>query len=105
MFETMLTPKSQRVLLGHSFDHAQMADLLVAKDKELRVCLHAAHEQEDVQKAMDKLRAEVDKQDDEIKQLQKHLKDAEHVLVRIAFAASMPEFRCPCPLIDHPISR
>lgn len=77
----MLTPKPQRQQTGHLFEHAQIAELLVSKDRELRNCLQLATEQEDVQKKMDSIKAEVEKQDDEIKQLQKHLKDAEHILV------------------------
>lgn len=80
LFETVLTPKPQRV--GIAVDHNQLADLLVAKDKELKNALKLAQEQEDIQKKMDALKKEVDKQDEEIKVLQKNLKEAEHILVR-----------------------
>jgi len=83
LFETLLTPKLQRQQAGHSFDHSQIADLLVAKDRELRFSLQQAQEQEEIQKRIEQLKLEVEKQDEDIRQLQKHLRDAEHVLVSI----------------------
>lgn len=73
-----MTPKPQR---AHGYDHAQLTELLIAKDSELKNELLLASEQEEIQKKIDSLKDEVDKQDEEIKQLQKHLKEAEHVLV------------------------
>lgn len=77
----MLIPKPQRQQTGHLFEHSQIAELLVSKDKELRACLQLASEQGEIQKRMDGLKEEVEKQDEEIKNLQKHLKDAELILV------------------------
>lgn len=80
MFETVLTPKPQRQTI---MDHTQLADLLVAKDKELKNTIKLALEQEEIQKKIDCLKQEVDKQDEEIIKIQKHLKEAEHILVRL----------------------
>jgi hypothetical protein len=63
-------------------DHSQLADLLVAKDKELKKTLKCASEQEELQKKINTIQGEVDKQDEEIIKLQRHLKEAEHILVR-----------------------
>jgi len=87
LFEMMLTPKPQRQQSGHLFEHSQIAELLVSKDKELRACLQLASEQGEIQKKMDGLKDEVEKQDEEIKQLQKHLKDAEHILATAIYQA------------------
>jgi len=84
MFESMLTPKQQRRL---PFDHAQMAELLVAKDRELRAALRDALTQEHIQSRFDALRADVDRQDETIIQLQRHLKDTEHVLATALYQA------------------
>ncbi len=74
-----MTPKHLRQNL--TIDSNQLADLLVAKDKELKNELKLAAEQQEVQKKMNALKTEVDKNDEEIRQLQKHLKEAEHILV------------------------
>lgn len=85
----MLLPKHLRAggLAGQTLEHSQVADLLVAKDKELKHYLKLAAEQEEIQKKADALKAEVDKQDEEIRQLQRHLKDAEHVLATAIYQA------------------
>ena len=75
----VLTPKPLRQNL--MLDNNQLADLLVAKDKELKQELKSAKEQEDIHKKMIELQEEVDKHDQQIKQLQKHFKEAEHILV------------------------
>lgn len=85
----MLLPKHLRAggLTGQSLQHSQVADLLVAKDKELKHHLMLASEQEEIQRKADALKAEVDRQDEEIRQLQRHLKDAEHVLATAVYQA------------------
>ncbi|KAI1303041.1 Mediator of RNA polymerase II transcription subunit 4 [Halotydeus destructor] len=103
LFETMLTPKQQRLQAGHQFDHSQIAELLVSKDKELRSCLQLAVEQEEIQKKMDAVRAEVEKQDEEIKNLQKHLKDAEHILATAIYQAKQ-KLALIAKANDHPIA-
>ena len=87
LFETLLIPKPQRQAAGHLTDHEQLAQLLVAKDKELKAYLKMAAEQEEIQVKTDLLEAEVDKQDEQIRQLQKHLKDAEHILATAIYQA------------------
>ncbi len=55
----------------------------MAKDKELKNELKLAKQQEEVHKNMVELRQDVDKHDQQIRQLQKHFKEAEHILVFI----------------------
>lgn len=87
LFETLLTPKPQRQEAGHVMDHSQLADLLVVKDTELKCLLKEASEQEEIQKKCDLLKSEVDKQDEHLLLLQKHLKDAEHILATAIYQA------------------
>ncbi|RWS10879.1 mediator of RNA polymerase II transcription subunit 4-like protein [Dinothrombium tinctorium] len=87
LFESMLTPKPQRQQCGYILEHSEIANLLVLKDKELKKCLKEAKEQECIQQKMNEIRAEVQKQDEEIKQLQKHLKEAEHILATAIYQA------------------
>lgn len=95
----MLIPKhlrQQQPSMGQSsgqqkplttFEHTQLAELLVAKDKELKHYLSLAQQQQEIQEKSDSLRAEVEQQDLEIKQLQTHLKEAEHVLATSIYQA------------------
>lgn len=55
--------------------------LLVAKDNELKETLSIAAEQAKINQKMDLLKAEVDQQDQDIQLLQRHLKEAEQILV------------------------
>lgn len=57
--------------------------LLVAKDNELKETLSVASEQAKINQKMDLLKAEVDQQDQDIQQLQRHLKEAEQILVSL----------------------
>lgn len=57
--------------------------LLVSKDNKLKATLKTAAEQAKINQKMDALRAEVDQQDQDIQQLQQHLKEAEQILVRL----------------------
>ncbi|KAG8285615.1 Mediator of RNA polymerase II transcription subunit 4 [Homalodisca vitripennis] len=61
--------------------------LLVAKDNELKDTLSVAAEQAKINQKMDLLRAEVDQQDQDIQQLQRHLKEAEQILATAIFQA------------------
>ncbi|KAH8317231.1 hypothetical protein KR074_006643 [Drosophila pseudoananassae] len=70
-----------------STELADLLDLLVAKDEELRKMLELADEQAKVEDAMDKLRAKVEVHDREIQKLQKSLKDAESILSTAIFQA------------------
>lgn len=56
--------------------------LLVAKDNELKETLNVAAEQAKINQKMDLLKAEVDQQDQDIQLLQRHLKEAEQILVK-----------------------
>ncbi|KAJ6222541.1 hypothetical protein RDWZM_001086 [Blomia tropicalis] len=78
MLEYYLTPKHVRQNL--MFDGNQLAELLVRKDQELKDEIEKAKEQELIQTKIDSLRSEVEKYDEELKKLQKNLKDAEHIL-------------------------
>lgn len=70
-----------KVQLGHNVDISQFADLLILKDKEIKANVKDALEQEEFECKMDLLRQEVAKQEEEIKQVQKNLKEAERILV------------------------
>lgn len=56
--------------------------LLVSKDNELKETLNVAAEQAKINQKMDLLKAEVDQQDQDIQLLQRHLKEAEQILVK-----------------------
>lgn len=60
-----------------------MTALLVAKDNELKETLSIAAEQAKINQKMDLLKAEVDQQDQDIQLLQRHLKEAEQILVNL----------------------
>ena len=62
-------------------DGNQLAELLVKKDSELKQEISNAHDQEVIQSKIEILRTEVEKYDEDLKQLQKNLKEAEHILV------------------------
>lgn len=69
--------------MGHNVDISQFADLLILKDKEVKANVKDALEQEEFERKMDLLKQEVAKQEEEIKQVQKNLKEAERILVSI----------------------
>ena len=64
MIENTVAPKQKRMSAA---DHKAMSDLLVAKDKELKEALKVAGEQREVEKEIEKVRAEVERQDQHIK--------------------------------------
>ncbi|XP_053669712.1 mediator of RNA polymerase II transcription subunit 4 [Anopheles nili] len=84
LIENTIAPKAQKM---SSADHAQLVELLVLKDKELKSTLQLAAEQAGIEKNMDALRDQVRKQDEEINQLQKQLKEAEQILATSIFQA------------------
>lgn len=57
MVEVSIAPKSQKLSAA---DHAQLTDLLLAKDAELKKTLELAEEQAKIQQKMNELKAEVD---------------------------------------------
>lgn len=80
LFEYFLAPKHVRQSL---IDGNQLAELLVKKDHELKEEIENAQDQELIQSKIEILRTEVDKYDEELCQLQKDLKEAEHILVSL----------------------
>jgi len=84
MIENTVSPKQKRM---SAVDHKAMSDLLVAKDKELKDALKVAGEQREVEKEIDKVRAEVDRQDQNIKALTTQLKEAESLLASTVYQA------------------
>uniref|UniRef100_A0A1Q3EYG1 Mediator of RNA polymerase II transcription subunit 4 n=2 Tax=Culex tarsalis TaxID=7177 RepID=A0A1Q3EYG1_CULTA len=84
LIENTIAPKHQKI---SSADHAQLVELLVSKDKELKSTLQLAADQAGIERKMDGLREQVRKQDEEINLLQKQLKEAEHILATSIFQA------------------
>lgn len=70
-------------------EYAQLTDLLVAKDDELKDTLKLASEQAQIDTKMDILKAEVERQDQDINQLQKQLKEAEQILSTAIYQANL----------------
>ncbi|XP_067118501.1 mediator of RNA polymerase II transcription subunit 4 isoform X1 [Centruroides vittatus] len=84
LLENILQPKTQKL---SATEHARLAELLVAKDRELKVAFGIAAVQAEIQEKMNALQLEVEKQDQDIQQLQKHLKEAEYMLVVALYQA------------------
>ena len=74
IFENSIAAKAKRLTAN---EHEELTTLLIQKDTELKETMTLASEQGDIDKKMKVLEEEVQKQDNCIKQLQKHLKDAE----------------------------
>ncbi|KAK9506951.1 hypothetical protein O3M35_008794 [Rhynocoris fuscipes] len=68
-------------------EQVHLTELLVMKDNELKETLKLAAEQAKVNQKMDALRAEVDKLDQDIQQLQRQLKEAEQILATAIYQA------------------
>lgn len=64
-----------------------MTELLIAKDKELKDTLTLAGEQAVIDQKMNALKIEVDRQDQDINQLQRQLKEAEQILSTAIYQA------------------
>ncbi|XP_033225054.1 mediator of RNA polymerase II transcription subunit 4 [Belonocnema kinseyi] len=84
MIENTLAQKNAKM---SSAEHAQLTELLVAKDKELKETLKKASEQAKINLKMEAVKAEVERQDQEIQQLQRQLKDAEQILATAIYQA------------------
>ncbi|XP_015930423.1 mediator of RNA polymerase II transcription subunit 4 [Parasteatoda tepidariorum] len=84
LFESLIAPKGQRLSPS---ELGQLAELLVMKDQELKAALVTAAEQSEIQKKIDALQVEVEKQDNDIQHLQKYLKEAEHLLATAVYQA------------------
>lgn len=85
MIENAIAPKHAKL---SAVDYAQLTELLVAKDNELKNMLKQASEQAEIEKKMDLLQAEVNRQDEDINQLQKQLKEAEQILSTAIYQAN-----------------
>jgi mediator of RNA polymerase II transcription subunit 4 len=81
LFETLFANKRLRPAPGHNLELKQIADLLIAKDNQLKGYLKLAQEQEKNKAKMDSLILELNKEEEEINSFQKSLKEAEHILV------------------------
>ena len=68
-------------------DHAAMTELLVDKDKKLQAALQVAAQQADVEQQIDEVRRKVEEQDEQIRNLQKQLKEAESLLANTIYQA------------------
>ncbi len=79
LLENLIAPKHKR--LGAQ-EHQELSELLIAKDEELKAGLELAREQAEIEEEISDVRAEVDRKDESIRQLQKQLKEAENLLVR-----------------------
>lgn len=78
LIENNIAPKHQKL---SGADHIQITELLVSKDNELKNTLKLAEEQAQINQKMEVLKNEVDRQDQDIRQLQRQLKEAEQILV------------------------
>ncbi|KAI4459052.1 mediator of rna polymerase ii transcription subunit 4 [Holotrichia oblita] len=85
MIENAIAPKHLK-LSGP--EYTQLTDLLVAKDDELKHTLKLAAEQAQIDKKMDIIKAEVERQDQDINHLQKQLKEAEQILSTAIYQAN-----------------
>lgn len=77
-----MAPKHQK-----TNDYHGLTELLVAKDNEMKQLLKLADEQSKVDDKMNVLKAQINKYDQEIGQLQKQLKEAELILSTAIFQA------------------
>lgn len=84
MIENTMAQKPSKL---SSTEHAQLTELLVAKDNELKATLKRAAEQAKINLKMEALKAEVERQDQDIQQLQRQLKEAEQILATAIYQA------------------
>lgn len=84
ILENTIALKHQKL---SGLEQLHLTELLVAKDNELKDTLKLAAEQAKINQKMDLLRAEVERQDQDIQQLQRQLKEAEQILATAIFQA------------------
>ncbi|EFN89692.1 mediator of RNA polymerase II transcription subunit 4 [Harpegnathos saltator] len=84
MIENTIAQKPAKL---SNIEHAQLTELLVAKDNELKSTLKRAAEQAKINLKMEALKAEVERQDQDIQQLQRQLKEAEQILATAIYQA------------------
>jgi len=85
LIEHIALPKSQRKM--DAPDTTDLMNLLIEKNDELKELLKIAEEQEKVQKVINALKSQVVKRDNEIKLLQRALKEAETVMATAVYQA------------------
>lgn len=78
---------AQKHLKLSTTEHTNLIELLVSKDNELKSILVKADEQAKINLKMETLKVEVDHQDQDIQQLQRQLKEAEHILATAIYQA------------------
>ncbi|XP_014283898.1 mediator of RNA polymerase II transcription subunit 4 isoform X1 [Halyomorpha halys] len=84
IIENTIAMKHQKLL---GAEQVLLTELLVLKDNELKETLKLAAEQAEINQKMDLLRAEVDKLDQDIQNLQRQLKEAEQILATAIYQA------------------
>lgn len=77
----------QKPLKLSNEEHAQLTELLITKDNEFKSVLKRAAEQAKINLKMEALKAEVERQDQDIQQLQRQLKEAEQILATAIYQA------------------
>ncbi|XP_028819817.1 mediator of RNA polymerase II transcription subunit 4 [Denticeps clupeoides] len=85
LIEMLALSRSQK--LPQTGEEAQILELLVHRDAEFQALMRQAVEQGRVQQEMQALEKEVEKRDSDIQQLQKQLKEAEHILATAVYQA------------------
>ncbi|CAL8342082.1 unnamed protein product [Boreogadus saida] len=85
LIEMLALSRSQK--LPQAGEDTQILDLLVQRDRELQELMEVGREQGRVQEEMLLLEKEVEKRDSDIQQLQKQLKEAEHILATAVYQA------------------
>ncbi|XP_022088183.1 mediator of RNA polymerase II transcription subunit 4-like [Acanthaster planci] len=70
-----------------AFEDPQVMDMLMKKNEEIEATLKRTEEQREKRREMECLQEEVDKRDEDIKQLQRQLKEAEHILATAIYQA------------------
>ncbi|EEB11710.1 mediator complex subunit, putative [Pediculus humanus corporis] len=84
LIENTITLRHQKM---SSAEHFQLTELLVMKDKEIKETLALGRRQALVEKKMETLKAEVERHDQEIRNLQRQLKEGEQILATAIFQA------------------
>ncbi|XP_033117912.1 mediator of RNA polymerase II transcription subunit 4-like [Anneissia japonica] len=68
-------------------DDPQIMEMLMKKNEEIEETLKKTEQQREKRKEMESLQEEVDRRDCDVKNLQKHLKEAEHILATAIYQA------------------
>ncbi|NP_001134632.1 mediator of RNA polymerase II transcription subunit 4 [Salmo salar] len=85
LIEMLALSRSQKLPQGG--EDTQILELLVQRDREFQELMGVAQEQGKVHQEMQVLEKEVEKRDCDIQQLQKQLKEAEHILATAVYQA------------------